>query len=730
MEQEDNLVWFNMEQYISDGGLYNAVHQFHEVGSTSHHHGLQISEVVNNNADQQTQLKDDSDIEAVLNYTPLGLKLTITDSYENLINCSLNREKNIECVDETSHNLGLGGVQAKASNDFKKPKALKLRASLIRIGEWQEVAQHNEDLLVKCYFSKRQLIWEVLPKSTTLKKKIEINWCDILAIRTIIEEHKPGVLEIELNNPPSFHEENDLAPGKHITWHVSADFTNGQALIYRRHYIEFHPGVLEKYKDGLLKLDLLKLSKKSFPTLSSPYFNSNFLGTTAPLVDMPQAPAYPQAKRPCLRVNYSTSPISTTNFPLHSNYIISNQGTNYPRMAIQSPEMINNASVPRRDQIQGPHSISTILQVNSAQMRDQIRGSYSIPTIPQVNYAPMRDQIQVSHSIKPTISQVNHAYDPMRDQIQGPQSFTTIPEENYVPRRYQIQGPHSISTIPQVNYAPVRDQIRGSHSIPTIPQVNYVPMRDQIQGPHSINPIIPQVNPAYVPMRDQIQGSHSIKSTIFQVNHAYDPMRDQIQGPHSITTIPEENYVPMRDQIEGPHSIFAIPQVNYAPMRDQIQGSHSIPTIPQVSYVPMRDQIQGSHSIKPTIPQVNHAYDPMRDQIQGPHSIPTIPQVINPNIFHQNNNVSAPRVEGSEGLLSDAQRLANLRKQLLHDHEEVEVQDIEQNEKYIARIKSLTNLLLDWQNEQNSGNNTQTQDITRNQLSAGALQHAQYDHYQ
>jgi hypothetical protein len=63
----------------------------------------------------------------------------------------------------------------------------------------QEVAQHNEDLLVKCYFSKRQLIWEVLPKSTTLKKKIEINWCDILAIRTIIEEHKPGVLEIEVS---------------------------------------------------------------------------------------------------------------------------------------------------------------------------------------------------------------------------------------------------------------------------------------------------------------------------------------------------------------------------------------------------------------------------------------------------------------------------------------------------------------------------------------------------
>ena len=57
MEQEDNLVWFNMEQYISDGGLYNAVHQFRDVGSTSHHRGLQISEAVNNNADQQTQLK-------------------------------------------------------------------------------------------------------------------------------------------------------------------------------------------------------------------------------------------------------------------------------------------------------------------------------------------------------------------------------------------------------------------------------------------------------------------------------------------------------------------------------------------------------------------------------------------------------------------------------------------------------------------------------------------------
>lgn len=51
-------------------------------------------------------------------------------------------------------------------------------------------------LVVKIYFAKRKLVWEILENA--LKKKIEIQWSDIIGIRARIMEDKPGILEIEV----------------------------------------------------------------------------------------------------------------------------------------------------------------------------------------------------------------------------------------------------------------------------------------------------------------------------------------------------------------------------------------------------------------------------------------------------------------------------------------------------------------------------------------------------
>jgi hypothetical protein len=67
----------------------------------------------------------------------------------------------------------------------------------------QEVAApYEESLMVKCYFGKEKFIWEILQKNSTLKKKIEIDWSDISAIRSRTvqhEQHELGVLEIEVS---------------------------------------------------------------------------------------------------------------------------------------------------------------------------------------------------------------------------------------------------------------------------------------------------------------------------------------------------------------------------------------------------------------------------------------------------------------------------------------------------------------------------------------------------
>lgn len=63
---------------------------------------------------------------------------------------------------------------------------------------FQVVAQNLEDVVAKCYFGKRQLVWEIL--ENRLKKKIQIPWGHISAMRATIEEKQPEVLEVEVYN--------------------------------------------------------------------------------------------------------------------------------------------------------------------------------------------------------------------------------------------------------------------------------------------------------------------------------------------------------------------------------------------------------------------------------------------------------------------------------------------------------------------------------------------------
>lgn len=53
-------------------------------------------------------------------------------------------------------------------------------------------------MIAKCYYAKRKIVWEVLEGA--LKSKIEIQWSDIEAIRAIIHDNEPGILEIQVSD--------------------------------------------------------------------------------------------------------------------------------------------------------------------------------------------------------------------------------------------------------------------------------------------------------------------------------------------------------------------------------------------------------------------------------------------------------------------------------------------------------------------------------------------------
>ena len=69
--------------------------------------------------------------------------------------------------------------QSSASATHQRPriKASNFPASTLQIGTWKKVASHEGELIAKCYYAKKKLVWEVLENAT--KKRIEISWDDI-----------------------------------------------------------------------------------------------------------------------------------------------------------------------------------------------------------------------------------------------------------------------------------------------------------------------------------------------------------------------------------------------------------------------------------------------------------------------------------------------------------------------------------------------------------------------
>lgn len=317
----------------------------------------------------------------LLSLPPLGLSLGNTPAFLNLTE-KLPRKRKAKLAAE---------VSVQSMSDKEKLKASNFCASLLRIGSWQRVTQHEGDLVAKCYYAKRKLVWEILDNG--LKSKIEVQWSDILAMRAVIEENQPGILEIELGQRPTFHRESNPQPRKHTMWNAASDFTNGQALVHRRHYLQFPPGLLDKHYEKLIQCEsrFLELSQRPFPSQRSPYFQSHNgiadisfdfasqgaeIPSNLPLeipthLDPRQIQTYEETK-PSLCYTDSTSPISVMDFSSPLDEVIGNQGVENPCMALWNQQVI--AYLLGRDQI--PATVCTAAaQVNPAISCENFNGS-------------------------------------------------------------------------------------------------------------------------------------------------------------------------------------------------------------------------------------------------------------------------------------------------------------------------------------------------------------------
>ncbi|XVE63122.1 hypothetical protein DITRI_Ditri06bG0174500 [Diplodiscus trichospermus] len=279
----------------------------------------------------------------------LGLKLSITPCLLEKLEQLAQVQNSIAGAQTTSHHSAYATAKPKSkyiSQHVNKMKAENFPISLLRIGSWQRVSRNEGDLVAKCYFAKRKLVWEFLENG--LKSKIEIQWSDILSLMAVMNVDRPGILEIELNHPPSFHHEIDPQPRKHTQWRMVSDFTGGAALTFRRHHLEFPPGALEKPLEKLLRYDrrLCQLSRQGYPSLDSPYFHKHTIEIDFSMEFHGQRCIVPQQQQQ--QQQFSFSNVSAHNHPQHFQIqeSLNFKDPNSPT----SDEHVNNQIMPLQDQ--------------------------------------------------------------------------------------------------------------------------------------------------------------------------------------------------------------------------------------------------------------------------------------------------------------------------------------------------------------------------------------------
>ncbi|KAG6491448.1 hypothetical protein ZIOFF_052799 [Zingiber officinale] len=229
---------------------------------------------------------------------PLGLRLRKSPSIHMMLSQS-KAGKNLRVTSSKGSKVGVKSNSA-SSSSLSKIKASHFHASLLRIGTWegsaigtynplpnwltlwrsslcsigkQFVTRYEGDLMAKCYFAKRKLLWEFLEGG--VKSKIEFHWSDITAIKAVFFDGGHGALDIVLARPPLFFREIDPQPRKHIQWQATQDFTNDQAHIHRRHLLQCPQASLSKNFEKLINCDphLKLLSQQPDIILESPYFD-------------------------------------------------------------------------------------------------------------------------------------------------------------------------------------------------------------------------------------------------------------------------------------------------------------------------------------------------------------------------------------------------------------------------------------------------------------------------
>ncbi|GKB75798.1 hypothetical protein Tco_0942693 [Tanacetum coccineum] len=108
--------------------------------------------------------------------SPIGLSLSKSTPVVNQSQSSLTQRSNKQ-----------NRKKKLIASEDSKLKAVNFSVSSIQIGHWGKEAKNQGDVVVKFYYGKKRFVWEFLDGS--LKKKMEIRWSQVSAIKTFDDEN-------------------------------------------------------------------------------------------------------------------------------------------------------------------------------------------------------------------------------------------------------------------------------------------------------------------------------------------------------------------------------------------------------------------------------------------------------------------------------------------------------------------------------------------------------------
>ncbi|XBH73195.1 hypothetical protein VPH35_100336 [Triticum aestivum] len=185
-------------------------------------------------------------------HVPLGLNLDKAPSALELIQNKLTLGSKVTRK-EAPCATHIKPTAVQGMKPSKKLRAPSFHASILRIGDWELKSRYKGDLVAKFYFVKSKVVWEMIREG--LKRKIEIKWSDISALRITCPKNLPGILDITVSEEPQFFKEGNTLPYKSTRWVATTDFTGGQSSMNSRHALQCGPGIMDKHIENLLSID-------------------------------------------------------------------------------------------------------------------------------------------------------------------------------------------------------------------------------------------------------------------------------------------------------------------------------------------------------------------------------------------------------------------------------------------------------------------------------------------